>query len=57
MKKRDMRKKFERKEKWKERKIQKQRMCMLWENRSIDENEGKMGQKDDICLYFLNMLY
>ena len=50
--------------KWKKRKVKrkkntKQIMCMMWEkNRSIGENEGKMGQKDDICPYiFLNMLY
>ena len=28
--KRHMKKKFERKERWKERKIQKQRMCIEW---------------------------
>ena len=39
-----------RKVKRKKKKIQKQKRCMLWkENRSMGENEGKMGQQDDIC--------
>ena len=53
---RHMKKKMKEK-KSEKKKNTKQRMCMLWENRSIDENEGKMGQKDDICPYYLNMLY
>ena len=46
-------KKNERKEKWKERKIQ-SKECAWCEknNRSIGESEGKIGQKDDICPYF-----
>ena len=37
-------KNFERKEKWKERKNTKQRMCMIWKkNRSIGEKEAKIG--------------
>ena len=44
--------------KMKRKKNTKQRMCMMWKkNRSIGENEGKMGQKDDICPYFFNMLF
>ena len=53
--KRHMKKKSERKEKWKERKSKECAWC--GENRSICENEGKMGQKDDICPFFLNMFY
>ena len=44
--------KKKRKKKWKERKIQSKECVCCGKNRSIDENEGKMGQKDDICLYF-----
>ena len=40
---------FERKDKWKERKIQSKECAWCGKNRSIGENEGKMGQKDDIC--------
>ena len=47
--KRHMRKNCERKEKWKERKIQSKEGVRCGENRSIGENEGKMGQQDDIC--------
>ena len=48
------RKETHEKKKWKKRKVKrkkntKQRMCMCGKNRSIDENEGKMGQKDYIC--------
>ena len=51
-------KKSERKEKWKELKIQSKECVCCGKNRSIDENEGKMGQKDDIYAHiFLNMLY
>ena len=45
-------KKSERKEKWKERKIQSKECVCCGKNRSIDENEGKMGQKHYICPYF-----
>ena len=40
-------KKSEKKEKFKSKEC----VC-CGKNRSIDENEGKMGQKDDICPYF-----
>ena len=34
------------------KKIQSKECAWCEKNRSIGENEGKMGQKDDICPYF-----
>ena len=49
--KRYMKKKLKEKKSEKERKIQSKECAWCEKNRSIGENEGKMGQKDDICLY------
>ena len=46
--KRSMKKKIERKERRKE-KFKNKECAQSGENRSIGENERKMGQKDDIC--------
>ena len=49
----------ERKEKVKrkKKKIQSKECAWCEKNRSIGENEGKLGQKDEICPYFWIMLY